>query len=116
MRVPSFGLAGRITLAHSRVPGSAHDQLETQNSQRETPMPLMISISGIRGVFGDGLDPVVLARFTAAYGTWARRRSGQANPVVVVGRDARVTGDVCARIVSATSWSPTWPSAYTMKQ
>ena len=62
----------------------------------------MISISGIRGVFGDGLDPVVLARFTAAYGTWARRRSGQANPVVVVGRDARVTGDVCARIVSAT--------------
>jgi phosphomannomutase len=38
-------------------------------------MPLIASISGIRGVFGDGLDAAALVNFTSAYGTWARRRA-----------------------------------------
>lgn len=65
-------------------------------------MPLIASISGIRGVFGDGLDPAVLVRYTAAFGAWCRQTSGQDRPLVVVGRDGRTTGDVCARIVTAT--------------
>jgi phosphomannomutase len=64
-------------------------------------MPLIASISGIRGVFGDGLSPAVLVRYASAYGAWLRQRSARA-PVVVVGRDGRVTGEVCARIVTAT--------------
>jgi phosphomannomutase len=64
-------------------------------------MPLIASISGIRGVFGDGLDPAVLVRYAAAYGAWLRERA-EGVPVVVVGRDGRVTGEVCARLVSAT--------------
>jgi phosphomannomutase len=64
-------------------------------------MPLIASISGIRGVFGDGLSPAVLVRYASAYGAWLRQRSERA-PVVVVGRDGRVTGEVCARIVTAT--------------
>ena len=63
-------------------------------------MPLIASVSGIRGVFGDGLDPAVLTRYTAAFGGWLRQQT--ARPRVVVGRDGRVTGDVCARIVTAT--------------
>lgn len=65
---------------------------------------LMISISGIRGIFGAGLDPAVLVRFAGAYGTWCRRRAEAAGreAVVVVGRDARVTGPLCARLVTAT--------------
>lgn len=65
---------------------------------------LMVSISGIRGIFGAGLDPAVLVQFTAAYGTWCRQRASAAGraPVVVVGRDARVTGELCARIVLST--------------
>ena len=65
---------------------------------------LMVSISGIRGIFGDGLDAGVLVKYTAAFGTWCRRRAGERGspPVVVVGRDARVTGDLCARLVTAT--------------
>lgn len=64
-------------------------------------MPLIVSISGIRGVFGDGLDPATLVRFVSGYGAWLRDATGGA-PTVVVGRDGRVTGDVCARIVTAT--------------
>ncbi|MDX1547211.1 MAG: phosphoglucosamine mutase, partial [Rhodothermales bacterium] len=65
---------------------------------------LIASISGIRGIFGQGLDAATLVRYAAAYGTWCRQRAlGQGrSPLVVVGRDGRVTGEVCAQLVSAT--------------
>ncbi|NNF57805.1 MAG: phosphoglucosamine mutase [Rhodothermaceae bacterium] len=65
-------------------------------------MPLIASISGIRGVFGDGLDPDVLVRYTAAFGAWCRQQTEAERPLVVVGRDGRTTGEVCARLVTAT--------------
>lgn len=65
---------------------------------------LIVSISGIRGIFGQGLDPEVLVRYAGAYGTWCKQRleATRAAPVVVVGRDARVTGPLCSSIVTAT--------------
>ena len=36
-------------------------------------MPLLATVSGIRGVFGDGLDPAVLVRYAAAFGAWLAR-------------------------------------------
>ncbi|MFT5142833.1 MAG: phosphomannomutase [Rhodothermales bacterium] len=64
---------------------------------------LMVSISGIRGIFGSGLDPEVLVRYTSAFGAWC---AGQPNsndrPLVIVGRDARVTGQICSQVVCAT--------------
>lgn len=59
-------------------------------------MALMISVSGIRGIFGTDLTPENLARFTAAYGTWLK------GGTVVLGRDSRVTGQICEDIVAAT--------------
>lgn len=59
-------------------------------------MSLMISVSGIRGIFGSGLTPDVLVQFAAAYGTWLK------GGTVVIGRDSRVTGEICEDIVSAT--------------
>ncbi|MEX2601634.1 MAG: phosphoglucosamine mutase [Balneolaceae bacterium] len=59
-------------------------------------MSLMISVSGIRGIFGTDLTPDVLVQFTAAYGTWLK------GGTVVIGRDSRVTGEICEEIVSAT--------------
>ncbi len=53
----------------------------------------MISTSGIRGVIGPGLDPMSLAGFTAAYGTVIKKGK------VVVGRDSRVTGEMCKHAV-----------------
>ena len=64
-------------------------------------MPLLASVSGIRGVFGDGLDPAVLVRYASAFGGWLQQHT-EAAPLVIVGRDGRDTGDVCARIVTAT--------------
>lgn len=70
-------------------------------SENET---LLASISGIRGIVGKGLDPSVLTRFAGAYGTWCRERATASgyDPLIVVGRDARTSGDVCAQIVIGT--------------
>ena len=59
-------------------------------------MALMISVSGIRGIFGTHLTPQNIVEFTAAYGTWLE------GGTVVVGRDSRVTGQICEDIVCAT--------------
>lgn len=58
-------------------------------------MALMISVSGIRGIFGSDLTPENLARFSAAYGAWAK------GGTIVLGRDSRVTGELCENIVTA---------------
>ena len=65
---------------------------------------LMVSISGIRGIFGNGLDASVIVTYASAFGTWCCRqaeKNGTA-PLVIVGRDARVTGKICAQLVVAT--------------
>jgi phosphomannomutase len=59
-------------------------------------MALMVSVSGIRGIFGSDLQPENLVSFTAAYGTWLN------GGTVVLGRDTRVTGSLCEQIVTAT--------------
>ncbi len=56
----------------------------------------MISVSGIRGIFGTDLTPQNLSKFTAAYGTWLK------GGTVVLGRDTRTTGKICEDIVAAT--------------
>ena len=67
-------------------------------------MTLIKSISGIRGTIGghvsDGLNPVSTAQFTAAYAAFIRKHSGKARPLIVVGRDARISGIMVNRIVT----------------
>ncbi|RPI75727.1 MAG: phosphoglucosamine mutase [Ignavibacteriales bacterium] len=57
---------------------------------------LMVSISGIRGIVGDGLDPNVLVNFTSAYAEFI----GEGK--VVVGRDARISGEMVNNVVAGT--------------
>lgn len=57
--------------------------------------PLMISVAGVRGIVGETLTPPVLARFAAAFSS-----ALGAGPVVI-GRDARVSGPMVLRAVSA---------------
>ena len=68
-------------------------------------MSLVKSISGIRGTIGgrvgDGLDPVDIVRFTAAYAT-QRRAALPDNHTIVVGRDARISGEMVYQLVSGT--------------
>jgi phosphomannomutase len=64
---------------------------------------LIATISGIRGIFGRGLDPATLVRYVSAYGAWVvRNHSGDTRPTVIVGRDGRSTGAVCAALTVAT--------------
>ena len=56
----------------------------------------MVSISGIRGIIGDGLDPETIVKYTNAYGDFVG--SGK----IVIGRDARITGEMVLNIVTGT--------------
>ena len=58
---------------------------------------LMVSVSGVRGLVGTDLTPEVVARWAAAFGTWARAGKGdggrgKGKTRVVLGRDARTSG------------------------
>lgn len=69
-------------------------------------MTLIKSISGIRGTIGgkpgEGLSPLDLVKFTAAYATWAKQKTNKAKITIVVGRDARISGEMVASIVVST--------------
>ncbi len=66
--------------------------------------PLMVGVSGLRGIVGKSLTPEVAARFGAAVGVWVQRHGPKARgieagkkrsrPVVAVGRDGRYGGNV----------------------
>jgi phosphomannomutase len=66
---------------------------------------LIKSISGIRGIVGgksgEALTPVDVVKFAAAYGTWLRRSNPQ-NLKVIIGRDARLSGEMVSRLVAGT--------------
>ncbi|MDR2586468.1 MAG: phosphoglucosamine mutase [Prevotellaceae bacterium] len=69
-------------------------------------MPLIKSISGIRGtiggVVGDALTPPDLLKFTAAYAHWVISSAQKSRCKVVVGRDARLSGIMVSKLVNAT--------------
>jgi len=69
-------------------------------------MTLIKSISGIRGTIGgkpgDGLSPLDVVKFTAAYATWVKQNSGNQKIKIVVGRDARISGEMVSSLVVAT--------------
>ena len=69
-------------------------------------MSLIKSISGIRGtiggVAGDGLNPLDIVKFTAAYATFIARTTKLPVRRIVVGRDARVSGEMVAHCVVGT--------------
>src|SRR6267154_2558755 len=66
-------------------------------------MALIKSISGIRGTIGgkpgDALTPLDVVKFAAAFGTWIKLRNGKK---VVIGRDARISGEMVSSLVSST--------------
>lgn len=69
-------------------------------------MTLIKSISGIRGTIGgrpdNNLTPLDAVKFAAAYGQWLRAESGKTRPRVVIGRDARLSGEMIHQLVAQT--------------
>ena len=68
-------------------------------------MTLIKSISGIRGtiggVVGDSLSPLDIVRFTASYAAFIRKQGNSSN-TIIIGRDARISGEMVSNIVSGT--------------
>ena len=73
------------------------DSQQDEDLEKETALSddksLMVSISGVRGVLGPGMNPETAARYTAAYASWLDGRH------VVVGRDTRASGPLISDIV-----------------
>jgi phosphomannomutase len=69
-------------------------------------MSLIKSISGIRGTIGgrsgEGLSPLDVVKFTAAYASFIRKNTTRTTNLIVVGRDARLSGPMVNDLVSAT--------------
>ena len=69
-------------------------------------MTLIKSISGIRGTIGgqagDTLNPLDIVKFTAAYATFIRHSKQSESNTIVVGRDARISGEMVKNIVWGT--------------
>jgi len=96
-------------------------------------MTLIKSISGIRGTIGglqgDNLTPLDAVKYAAAYGAWVKSQRDKDNYKVVVGRDARISGEMIQQLVMNTlvglgihvididlSTTPTVEMAVTMEQ
>ncbi|MDC8004613.1 phosphoglucosamine mutase [Aureisphaera galaxeae] len=69
-------------------------------------MTLIKSISGIRGTIGgpqkENLTPIDAVTYAAAYGTWVKEQRNKDNYRVVVGRDARISGEMIQQLVMNT--------------
>ncbi|MAO45751.1 MAG: phosphoglucosamine mutase [Crocinitomicaceae bacterium] len=67
---------------------------------------LIKSISGIRGTIGgvpgEALTPPDVVKFATGYALWVKEDSGLEKPVVVIGRDARISGPMVSLLVSST--------------
>lgn len=68
-------------------------------------MTLIKSISGIRGIIGDGLTPAEIVQFTSAYAAFISESAGKQAIHIVVGRDARVSGQMVSAMVCSTLMS-----------
>lgn len=69
-------------------------------------MTLIKSISGIRGTIGgtpeEGLNPLAIVKFVAAYATFIRKNTKITTNKIVVGRDARISGPMVKQVVLGT--------------
>ncbi|MFO7869649.1 MAG: phosphoglucosamine mutase [Bacteroidales bacterium] len=69
-------------------------------------MTVIKSISGIRGTIGgvpqENLTPIDIVSFTTAYGTWIADNTDNPTKKIVIGRDARISGNMVSSLVSQT--------------
>ena len=75
-------------------------------------MTLIKSISGIRGIIGgragNGLNPLDIVKFTSAYATLIRNTCHSKSNKIVVGRDARISGEMVNNVVVGTLMGMGW--------
>jgi phosphomannomutase len=102
----------RFEHLHSKMMNLIHQKpifiayLITFDAQKTKGMTLIKSISGFRGTIGgkvdQGLTPIDAVKFAAAYGTWLKNRNPEQKIKVVIGRDARLSGQMISDLVVST--------------
>lgn len=69
-------------------------------------MTLIKSISGIRGTIGgnagNNLTPIDIVKFSSAYAEFIKKSTNNQRPIIVVGRDARISGSMVHNIIVGT--------------
>lgn len=69
-------------------------------------MTLIKSISGIRGTIGgkvgENLTPADIVKFAAAYAAFTKKTTTEKNPKIVIGRDARLSGEMLHNVITGT--------------
>jgi len=61
----------------------------------------MTSVSGVRGVFADTLNPIIAIQFAARFGEFQRKHNPTQAPRIIVGRDSRTTGSAMLHSIVA---------------
>lgn len=88
---PAHGLRRELT-----IPQPCH-----MLSGMSSDAPLMLSVSGARGIVGRTMTPPVSAEYAAAFGSFVRTSTGRADPVLCLGRDSRPSGEMLAAAAMA---------------
>jgi phosphomannomutase len=95
---------GQYYKSKIRNPKSLSD--DRQAKSKIDSMTLIKSISGIRGTIGgfpgDGLTPQDIVLFTSAYAVFIKKRTSNQRVHIVIGRDARVSGQMVSQLVAGT--------------
>ena len=73
--------------------------------------PLILGVSGLRGIVGESLTPEVAVRYAAAFGSWLREQVGDV-PLVLICRDGRMGGGVMLESGTHAELSADVESAY----
>jgi phosphomannomutase len=72
------------------------------SEQKQAPdVPLILSVSGARGIVGRSMTPSVAADFAAAYGSFVKAATAKSDPVFCLGRDSRPSGEMLAAAAAA---------------
>jgi phosphomannomutase/phosphoglucomutase len=74
-------------------------EMKSKEVKYTIPEGLIISPSGMRGVWQKNLPPYVVLRFCEAFGTWLKETTNKENPMVLIGMDTRTTGPILKHAV-----------------
>ena len=95
VKISSSGRLKKLITEVSSASGKMTVKKLKSEQPKDTSVPLMVSVSGIRGVIGKGFYPEVITRYASAFGTWAN------GGTIIIGRDSRVSGEMVRTAVIA---------------
>ena len=82
-------------------PSHIAEQAESKIDAATAPAPLMVTVSGCRGITGSSFTPETIARYAGAWAADVRSRAKVDRPTIVIGNDGRAGGGVLQKVVES---------------